>query len=98
MAKNFKWKNGTSYGTNTYIKKELDKEIRRTAKKSNEENTKRITNEFFSACLQVLYDEFGFGEKRLTKFKDAVEKQADLVDLGYVDWSDFKGNIDIKEK
>ena len=95
MAKSFKWKNGTSYGTNAYIKRELDRKITSEARTLADGKARMAMNEIFAACLQVLYDEFGFGEKRLTRFKDAVEKQADLVDLGYVDWSDFKGNIDI---
>ena len=98
MAKNFKWKNGTSYGANAYVKRELDRKITSEARKLADGKARMAMNEIFASCLQVLYDEFGFGTKRLTRFKDAVEKQANLVDLGYVDWSDFKGNIDIKEK
>ena len=98
MPKGFRWKNNVSYGTNAYIKRELDRKITEEAKNGADENARIVMNELFAACLQVLYDEFGFGEKRLTRFKDEVEKQANLVDLGYVDWCDFKGNIDIKEK
>ena len=35
--------------------------------------------------LMVLYDKFGYGEKRLNKFIDEYQKQLDAYNSGYVE-------------
>lgn len=51
-----------------------------------------------ACCMQVLHDDFGFGDVRMNRFKDRVQDQFDLVSEDYVDWSDFRGNFKMVEK
>ena len=60
-----------------------------------------IMNEFvknFAELTHVLHDKFGFGDKRLTKYKDHMIYQLECIADDYVDWSDFTGNIKMVEK
>lgn len=87
-----------SPGQQAYIQKELDKEIKKEAKQAVKGATNEIVIQMLACTMQVLHDEFGFGDKRMMLYKDKVQEQFDLVNQGYVDRSDFRDNFRMIEK
>ncbi|WP_053983405.1 hypothetical protein [Niameybacter massiliensis] len=45
-------------------------------------------------ALVVLHDEFGFGPKRLQRFQNLVENQADCITGGFCTLNDLEGLAD----
>lgn len=40
-------------------------------------------------AIAVLYDEFGFGQKRCQKFMAGTDKASDYIDQGLAEWIDY---------
>lgn len=56
---------------------------------------KRLTIEtVMTMALGVLYSEFGFGEKRLKRFRDVFMEATDSLNSGIVTWADICFNIE----
>ena len=68
------------------LAKELDKGI---------DEIKRITIEtVLTMAVGVLYSEFGFGKKRIDRFKEAFDEATDSLEEGIVTWADICFNIE----
>ena len=61
-------------------------------------NYEKLTKYLLDVSFHVLHDDFGFGDMRLTKYKDAMISQLECIADDYVDWTDFAGNIKMVEK
>lgn len=56
---------------------------------------KRLTIEtVMTMALGVLYSEFGFGEKRLKRFRDVFMEATESLNSGIVTWADICFNIE----
>lgn len=53
---------------------------------------------FLGLTMQVLHDEFGFGDKRLKRYGDRVNKNLDCINADYVSFSDILENLSMKVK
>lgn len=59
------------------------------------DDIKRLTIEtVMTMSLGVLYSEFGFGEKRLKRFRDVFLEATDSLNSGIVTWADICYNIE----
>ncbi len=68
------------------LAKELDNGI---------DQIKRLTYETLMAMtVGVLYSEFGFGKKRIERFREAFEAATDGLQEGIVTWADICFNIE----
>lgn len=87
----FKWKKGVSYSQAKIYQRKIEK----LAQKAG---TTRLIMYFLDLCLEILHDEFGFGDKRLNQFRDRLVKKIDCINEDYVQWLDIKGNFKMIEK
>ena len=79
---------------------------RDVAKKSEEQEIreKYLIVNFLGLTMQVLHDEFGFGDARLKRFRQRVEEIFDCINADYVSFDDIleekikKLAIDLKNK
>ena len=85
LEKEMRFRNIT--GVNTpLLTKELDKGV---------EEIKRLTIEtVLTMAMGVLYSEFGFGKKRLERFRDTFMEATKGLNEGIVTWSDICFNIE----
>ena len=59
------------------------------------EEIKRLTIEtVMTMALGVLYSEFGFGQKRLERFRDVFMEATNSLNSGIVTWADICFNIE----
>ena len=85
LEKELKFRNVTQINA-PLLAKELDKGL---------EQIKRVTFETVTTmAMGVLYSEFGFGEKRINRFRDAFVAAAESLGEGIVTWSDVCFNIE----
>ena len=63
--------------------------IRKGYRKGREESLLEATKFSLAVPLMVLRDEFGFGEKRLSKFVDGCWELYDSIDKEYLDIQDI---------
>ena len=87
----FKWKKGVSYSQAKIYQRKIEK----LAQKAG---TTRLIMYFLFFFLEILHDEFGFGDKRLNQFRDRLVKKIDCINEDYVQWLDIKGNFKMIEK
>lgn len=97
IPKGFRYKDGTPVDLK-FAKKQIDKSLDKKAREIYVKNTHNLYKHFIDVSIHVLHDEFGFGDIRNTRYKDAMVKQLEYIADEVVDWSDFKGNIKMMEK
>ena len=97
IPKGFRYKDGSPVDLK-FAKKQIDKSLYEKAYKIYVKNTHNLYKDFLDVAIHVLHDEFGFGDMRNTKFKDAMTKELEYIADEYVDWSDYRGNIKMIEK
>lgn len=95
--KGFKYKDGSPVDLK-FAQKQIAKSVDSRARDLFLKNSDQLTKHLLNVSFHVLHDEFGFGDRRLTKFKDAMIEQLEMIADEYVDWSDFDGNIRMVEK
>lgn len=93
----FRYKDGSNVDLR-FAKKRIDEKIDKRAYDLYMKNNEKLTKYLLDVSFHVLHDDFGFGDKRLTKYKDAMISQLECIADDYVDWSDFAGNIKMVEK
>ena len=59
---------------------------------------RELVIKFLGLCMQVLHDNFGFGDIRLKRFGKAVDEQLDAINADYVSFDDILENLSMKEK
>ena len=59
---------------------------------------RELVYRFLGLCMQVLHDNFGFGDIRLKRFGKAVDEQLDAINADYVTFDDILENLNMKEK
>ena len=73
-------------GVNTSLaRKELDK--------ATEKIKLQIIDAMLIMCVAVLQDEFGFGTKRLQRFKEKFDEGTGYLIEGYAEWEDYIDSI-----
>ena len=90
----FKYKHGSPLykkRTNKIYKKAVEDTAR-------DKTTQTLILNFLAICAEALNDEFGFGPKRLNRWKNRVEYKLSCIEDDYVNWEDIRGNIELKEK
>lgn len=79
-------KNHLAKGATTVIKREIEAAVMR----DREEFGIVAADLLNSMALIVLHDKFGFGEKRLKRFQEEFETQADCIIGDYVSIEDMR--------
>lgn len=74
--------------------KEIENYIKKGYIKGRKDAIKQASDFSLAAPMLVLKDEFGFGEKRLLRFYEAVLELYDSVDKGYLNLSDIVKTIE----
>ncbi len=59
---------------------------------------RELVIKFLGLCMEVLHDEFGFGDVRIKRFADRVNCKLDCINADYVSFDDIIENLSIKEK
>lgn len=77
------------------FRKQYKKQIEEVAKSNI---TMELVEDFLKLSMEVLHDEFGFGDKRMNQFKDRLENKLECINQGLVSWKDIKGNFVMVEK
>lgn len=95
----FRYKNGATYSQQKRIEREFKKEVQKQAE-LHYKKTKgvKVVEGVVDMACQVLHDEWGFGDKRLSRFKNLLLEQVALVEEGYVSLEDFSNNFKMIEK
>ncbi len=69
-------------------KSEIDRmvveQVQTIREKMTEDIALRVSTMFLAYCFVVLHDQFGFGKKRLMRFREEIDKLADLINEDYV--------------
>lgn len=69
--------------------------VRDTAR---EEATRTLIMNFLAICAESVADAYGFGDKRLNRWKKKVDEKLDCINSDHVNWDDIRGNIKIVHK
>lgn len=70
-----------------------DKEVQKVA--SSNTSTSLIES-FLALVCETLYDEFGFGDLRLNRFKDRLQNKLDCINTDLVDFEDIRANMSVQ--
>lgn len=58
---------------------------------------RQLIIDFLGLTMQVLHDEFGFGDKRLKRYGQRVNDNLDCINADYVTFADILENLNMKE-
>lgn len=78
------------------ISEDIEKEVKKGIEKFEKKERNKIAAEVLGMVLQMLYDEYGWREKRLNKFLDNFINLSDFVESGTLDREDFLNNFKIE--
>jgi len=74
-------------------KSEIDRmvveQVQAIREKMTEDIALRVSTMFLAYCYVVLHDQFGYGKKRLLRFREEIDKLADCINEDYVTNSDL---------
>lgn len=74
----------------------IEKEVKKGLEKFEKKERNKIAAEILGMVLQMLYDEYGWREKRLNRFLDNFINLSDFVDSGTLNREDFLNNFKIE--
>ena len=80
------------------LEKQKLKNFEKDPPKFVKERETKLIVKFLGLCMQVLHDDFGFGDVRLKRFGASIDKQLDLINADYVSFDDMLVNLNMKEK
>ena len=88
----FKFK-GLSPAQKMRSRRIYDKEVEKVA--ASNASTSLIES-FLALVCETLYDEFGWGDVRLNRFKDRLQNKLDCINTDLVDFEDIRANMNIQ--
>lgn len=55
-----------------------------------------LIESFLALVCETLYDEFGFGDVRLNRFKDRLQNKLECINSDLVDFEDIRANMSVQ--
>ena len=88
----FKFK-GLSPAQKMRSRRIYDKEVEKVAASNTSTS---LIESFLALVCETLYDEFGWGDVRLNRFKDRLQNKLDCINTDLVDFEDIRANMSIQ--
>ena len=88
----FKFK-GLSPAQKMRSRRIYDKEVEKVAASNTSTS---LIESFLALVCETLYDEFGWGDVRLNRFKDRLQNKLDCINTDLVDFEDIRANMNIQ--
>ena len=88
----FKFK-GLSPAQKMRSRRIYDKEVEKVAASNTSTS---LIESFLALVCETLYDEFGWGDIRLNRFKDRLQNKLDCINTDLVDFEDIRANMNIQ--
>lgn len=85
----FKFK-GLSPAQKMRSRRIYDKEVEKVAASNTSTS---LIESFLALVCETLYDEFGWGDIRLNRFKDRLQNKLDCINTDLVDFEDIRANM-----
>ena len=70
-----------------------DKEVEKVAASNTSTS---LIESFLALVCETLYDEFGWGDIRLNRFKDRLQNKLDCINTDLVDFEDIRANMNVQ--
>lgn len=84
---------GLSPGEKMRVRKMYDAEVQKVAASNTSTS---LIESFLALVCETLYDEFGFGDVRLNRFKDRLTDKLDCINTDLVDFEDIRANMNVQ--
>lgn len=84
---------GLSPGEKMRVRKMYDAEVQKVAASNTSTS---LIESFLALVCETLYDEFGFGDVRLNRFKDRLQNKLDCINTDLVDFEDIRANMNVQ--
>ena len=88
----FKFK-GLSPAQKMRSRRIYDKEVEKVAASNTSAS---LIESFLALVCETLYDEFGWGDIRLNRFKDRLQNKLDCINTDLVDFEDIRANMNVQ--
>lgn len=88
----FKFK-GLSPAQKMRSRRIYDKEVEKVAASNTSTS---LIESFLALVCETLYDEFGWGDIRLNRFKDRLQNKLDCINTDLVDFEDIRANMNVQ--
>ena len=88
----FKFK-GLSPAQKMRSRRIYDKEVEKVAASNTSTS---LIESFLALVCETLYDEFGWGDIRLNRFRDRLMNKLDCINTDLVDFEDIRANMNIQ--
>ena len=88
----FKFK-GLSPAQKMRSRRIYDKEVEKVAASNTSTS---LIESFLALVCETLYDEFGWGDVRLNRFKDRLQNKLDCINTDLVDFEDIRANMNVQ--
>ena len=88
----FKFK-GLSPAQKMRSRRIYDKEVEKVATSNTSTS---LIESFLALVCETLYDEFGWGDVRLNRFRDRLMNKLDCINTDLVDFEDIRANMNIQ--
>lgn len=88
----FKFK-GLSPAQKMRSRRIYDKEVEKVAASNTSTS---LIESFLALVCETLYDEFGWGDIRLNRFKDKLQNKLDCINTDLVDFEDIRTNMNVQ--
>lgn len=84
---------GLSPGEKMRVRKMYDAEVQKVAASNTSTS---LIESFLALVCETLYDEFGFGDVRLNRFKDRLQNKLECINTDLVDFEDIRANMNVQ--
>ena len=88
----FKFK-GLSPAQKMRSRRIYDKEVEKVAASNTSTS---LIESFLALVCETLYDEFGWGDIRLNRFRDRLMNKLDCINTDLVDFEDIRANMNVQ--
>ena len=88
----FKFK-GLSPAQKMRSRRIYDKEVEKVAASNTSTS---LIESFLALVCETLYDEFGWGDVRLNRFRDRLMNKLDCINTDLVDFEDIRANMNVQ--
>lgn len=84
---------GLSPAEKMRARKMYDAEVQKVAASTTSTS---LIESFLALVCETLYDEFGFGDVRLNRFKDRLQNKLECINSDLVDFEDIRANMSVQ--
>ena len=88
----FKFK-GLSPAQKMRTRRLYDKEVKKVAASNTSTS---LIESFLALACETLYDEFGWGDVRLNRFRERLMNKLDCINTDLVDFEDIRANMNVQ--